>query len=109
MHLIPERLTLHLTSIHGSENPERFHIVSSRAGRGIGPNALDVPFNPINPYFSINEAKEKAAKMLGVDYEAIELVDYLQPRVAQYEASDPGSDQVPRLRVVCQAAGVGAI
>lgn len=88
MHYIPERLTLHLTYIYRRQKDptnERFHVVSSRASGGVGPDTLDVPFNPINPAFSIREARHVAAKMLGVDYEAIELVHYLQPYVLEAE------------------------
>jgi hypothetical protein len=92
MHFIPEQLTLHLTSIFKGKDdpsPEWFHVTSTRPNRGIGPNRLNVPFNPINPSYSIKEAKQLAAKMLGVDYTAIELVHYLKHYVADAEASAP--------------------
>lgn len=91
-HFIPEQLTLHLTSIFRDEKdqtPERFHVTSTRANRSIGPDRLNVSFNPINPAFSIKEAKQLAAKLLGVDYEAIQLVHYLQPYVMEAEKSEP--------------------
>jgi len=92
MHYIPEELTLHLTSIFKDKNdpePDWFHVTSTRAGRSIGPNALNTPFNPVDPYPSLKDAKQKAAAMLGVDYTSIKLVHYLQPYVQAYEDPEP--------------------
>lgn len=92
MNFIPEQLMLHLTSIVRDKDdptPERFHVTSTRPGRGVGPNQLNVSFNTINPSYSIKEAKQLAAKILGVDYDAIRLVDYLQPYVDEAEQSEP--------------------